>query len=187
VAALASSFCYEERGGTPGPAPWYPSERLRRRFRRLEGLHLRLVAAESDADLPSTRKPDAGFMAVAHGWAAGGDLGDVLDGEEITAGDFVRTAKQLIDLLRQLGMLAPKPATASAARAAAEAVHRDLVAASSINEADLGAGDAEGDGGGRDGGAGHDAGGSQEAGGVGEAGAGGGGAGGADAELPAPP
>jgi ATP-dependent RNA helicase HelY len=76
-------------------------------------------------------------MAIAHGWASGGDLGDVLADEEITAGDFVRTAKQLIDLLRQLGMLAPVSSTASAARAGADAVHRDLVAASSINEADL--------------------------------------------------
>lgn len=132
VAGLASCFAYEERGGGPKAEPWYPSGRLRRRFLRLEGLHLDLVTAEADARLPITRAPDAGFMAIAHGWAAGGDLNDVLADEEITAGDFVRTAKQLIDLLRQLGLLATTPATASAARAAAGAVFRDLVAASSI-------------------------------------------------------
>lgn len=132
VAGLASSFAYEERGGGPKTEPWYPSGRLRRRFLRLEGLHLDLVTAESDARLPITRAPDAGFMAIAHGWAAGGDLNDVLADEEITAGDFVRTAKQLIDLLRQLGLLATTSATASAARTAAAAVFRDLVAASSI-------------------------------------------------------
>jgi ATP-dependent RNA helicase HelY len=82
-------------------------------------------------------------MAIAQGWAAGGDLSDVLAGEEITAGDFVRTAKQLIDLLRQLGMLAPVPSTAAAARSAADAVHRDLVAASSIVEAEPAHGGAE--------------------------------------------
>jgi ATP-dependent RNA helicase HelY len=134
VAAMASSFVYEERGGGPRTEPWYPSAKLRRRFLRLQGLHLNLVTAEHDARLPTTRAPDAGFMAVAHGWAAGGDLADVLADEEITAGDFVRTAKQLIDLLRQLALLAPVPATATAARAAAEAVFRDLVAASSIVE-----------------------------------------------------
>jgi ATP-dependent RNA helicase HelY len=73
-------------------------------------------------------------MAVAHGWAAGGGLEDVLADEEFTAGDFVRTAKQLIDLLRQLAKLAPQPGTAAAARAGAAAVHRDLVAASSLLE-----------------------------------------------------
>ncbi|MEM8922921.1 MAG: DEAD/DEAH box helicase [Actinomycetota bacterium] len=135
VAGLASCFTYEERGGGPRSQPWFPSDALRARFVRLEGLHLNLVVAEEEARLPLTRRPDAGFMAIAHAWAAGGDLDDVLGGEEITAGDFVRTAKQLIDLLRQLGLLAMVPATGSAARAAADGVFRDLVAASSIIEA----------------------------------------------------
>jgi len=132
VAALASSFVYEERGGAPGHEPWFPSKRLQRRFTRLLGLHLDLAAAESDAALPPTRAPHAGFMAIAHAWASGGDLADVLEAEEVTAGDFVRNAKQLIDLLRQIGLLASDPATGRAARAAAEGVFRDLVAASSI-------------------------------------------------------
>ena len=133
VAALASCLIYEERGSGPVIEPWFPSEELRRRFIDLQGMHLALVADEADLDLQHTRKPDAGFMAIAHGWAAGGDLSEVLADEEITAGDFVRTAKQLIDLLRQLGALAVVPATGSAARAAANAVHRDLVSASSMD------------------------------------------------------
>jgi ATP-dependent RNA helicase HelY len=143
VAGLASCLIYEERGSGPAIEPWFPSEELRRRFIDLQGMHLALVADESDLGLPLTRKPDAGFMAIAHGWAAGGDLVDVLDGEEITAGDFVRTAKQLIDLLRQLGSLAMVPATGSAARAAAQAVHRDLVSASSMDGADPSGPDAD--------------------------------------------
>ncbi len=131
VAALASTFTYEERrgGAAGGLQVRYPSDRLRRRFLRLQGLHLALAADESDIRLAVTRAPDAGFMSIAHAWAAGGDLSDVLADEQITAGDFVRTAKQLIDLLRQLGLLAPVPATATAARQAADAVFRDLVAA----------------------------------------------------------
>jgi ATP-dependent RNA helicase HelY len=132
VAGLVSCLIYEERGSGPPLEPWFPSEELRRRFIDLQGMHLALVQDESDFDLQLTRKPDAGFMAIAHGWAAGGDLSDVLADEEITAGDFVRTAKQLIDLLRQLAALAMVPATASAARSAAQAVHRDLVSASSM-------------------------------------------------------
>lgn len=133
VAALASCFVYEERrSNAPFGEPRYPSEGLRRRFLEIEGVHLALVADESEARLQSTRRPDAGFMDIAHAWAAGGDLSDVLDGEEITAGDFVRTSKQLIDLLRQLGTLAMAPATASTARAAADAFFRGLVSASSV-------------------------------------------------------
>ncbi len=135
VAALASVFVYEERrsSGTPSQ-PWYPSADLRRRFRQIQARHLDLVLAEEEAQLPPTRAPDPGFVATAHGWASGVPLDDILGEEDLTAGDFIRTIKQLIDLLRQLGQLAPEAATARAARRAADAVHRDLVAASSTIE-----------------------------------------------------
>lgn len=134
VAGLASVFVYEERGGRTPSEPWFPSARLRRRFERLRHLHQELTSDEASCRLPATRAPDAGFVAIAHAWAAGGNLADVLDDEEITAGDFVRTAKQLIDLLRQLALLAADRSTADAARAAAEGVFRDLVAASTLVE-----------------------------------------------------
>ena len=50
----------------------------------------------------------------------------------MSGGDFVRNVKQLIDLLRQLGEVAPDPATARAARAAADRLFRGVVAASSV-------------------------------------------------------
>jgi ATP-dependent RNA helicase HelY len=137
LVALASSFVYEERRSSgPDVEPWYPSNELRRRFRHVQARHLDLNRDENELRLPTTREPHPGFMAVAHGWASGGGLDDVLAEEEFTPGDFVRTAKQLIDLLRQLAKLAPVPETATAARSGAEAVYRDLVAASSIVDAD---------------------------------------------------
>ncbi len=149
IAGLASVFVYEERRSN-GPAgqPWYPSADLRRRFRRIQAMHLDLNQTEQEHRLPLTRAPDAGFVAVAHGWAAGGSLDDVLADEEFTAGDFVRTTKQLIDLLRQLGQLAVDRRTARQARAAADAVNRDLVAASSKlldGDEQSGRGDGSGD------------------------------------------
>lgn len=133
VVALTSGFVYEERRSSgPRLDPWYPSAELRRRFRQVQALHLDLNSDEKDLRLPLTREPHAGFMAVAHGWASGGGLDDVLADEEFTPGDFVRTAKQLIDLLRQLAKLAPTEMTGRAARAGADAVYRDLVAASSM-------------------------------------------------------
>lgn len=130
VAALASVFVYEERSSTPRQ-PWFPSKELRRRHREVVAIHLSVAAAERSHRLPESRGPDPGFLAAAHGWAAGGSLEDVLAEEDFTAGDFVRVARQLIDLLRQLGQLAPHPDTAKASRQAAEALNRDLVAASS--------------------------------------------------------
>ncbi|MFV0526719.1 MAG: DEAD/DEAH box helicase [Acidimicrobiales bacterium] len=138
VAAVASCLVYEERRAALRGEPWFPSQVLRHRYTRLAGLHLRLTVDETDAGLPPTRPPDPGFVPIAHGWAAGGDLGEVLGDEELTGGDFVRTTKQLVDLLRQLAVLAPSAATGRAAAAAAEAMHRDVVSASSLVDPDPG-------------------------------------------------
>ena len=115
-----------------GPAPWFPSNKARQRWARIEALALELNRVEQDAALPLTRPPNAGFAALAHAWAAGQDLSHVIEDEEISGGDFVRNIKQLIDLLRQLGDLAPVPATAAACRSAADRVFRGVVAASSV-------------------------------------------------------
>jgi len=54
-------------------------------------------------------------------------LEDVLATAQMTAGDFVRTNKQVLDLLRQIESVAG-PEAASAARAAHGAVNRSVVA-----------------------------------------------------------
>ncbi len=136
LAGLASVFCYDERrSDAPGP-PTYPSPVLNRRFGRITKLLADLNRAERRHQLPETKPVDPGFLAIAHAWAAGGNLDAVLDREDLSAGDFVRTAKQIVDLLRQLAILAPDPNTAEAAGEAAAGVHRDLVAASSSLGAD---------------------------------------------------
>ncbi|MHB8671625.1 MAG: DEAD/DEAH box helicase [Acidimicrobiales bacterium] len=132
VAGMASTFTYETRGPGPGPEPWFPEASVRRRWADLERLARELNQAETDAGLPLTRPPDAGFFALAYGWAKGEDLAEVIGEEEVTGGDFVRNIKQLIDLLRQLGDLAARPATAAAAREAADQLFRGVVSASSV-------------------------------------------------------
>ena len=84
----------------------------------------RLNDEEERARLAVTREPDATFAGLAHAWASGGELDDVLGDEEVSGGDFVRNVKQLIDLCRQLGELAPMPDTAAAARQAADLLYR---------------------------------------------------------------
>jgi ATP-dependent RNA helicase HelY len=132
AASLASVFVYEARGPNPGPAPPFPTTRLRGRWADVERVTHELHQAEEEAGLPLTRPPDPGFVAIAHAWAAGHELEDVLEDEEVSGGDFVRVVKQLIDLLRQLGDVATEPATASAFRTAADEVFRGVVAASSV-------------------------------------------------------
>jgi ATP-dependent RNA helicase HelY len=132
VAALASAFTYEARGPGASPSPWFPSARVCKRWIELEHLADELDAAEDEAGLPLTRHPDPGFFAAAYGWAAGEELAEVIAEEELSGGDFVRNVKQLIDLLRQLGQVAPEPATAKNARDAADRLFRGVVAASSV-------------------------------------------------------
>jgi ATP-dependent RNA helicase HelY len=131
LAGLVSVFTYEARG--PGePAGWFPTGRLRRRWAEIDRLAAELNSAEEDAGLPLTRRPDPGFVGLAHAWAAGEDLAEVISDEEISGGDFVRNIKQLIDLIRQLADQATQPDTGRVAHEAAERLFRGVVAASSV-------------------------------------------------------
>ena len=84
------------------------------------------------------RPPDPTFVAVAFAWAAGEGFAEVVEAEELSGGDFVRTMKQLIDLLRQLALVAPSKETRLAAHEAADALFRGVVAASTAVEAEAG-------------------------------------------------
>ena len=55
------------------------------------------------------RPPEPTFFAVAYAWVAGESFAEVVADEELTGGDFVRTMKQLIDLLGQIATVAPDP------------------------------------------------------------------------------
>ncbi|HEV8296907.1 MAG TPA: DEAD/DEAH box helicase [Acidimicrobiales bacterium] len=130
LAGLASCFTYEHRSPEPPPVPWFPSRDVRQRAERLRALVDELNALEVARRLPVTRPIDPTFFPLAHAWAAGETLETVLDEEELSGGDFVRNVKQLTDLLGQIADAAEQPATAHAARAAADALQRGVVAAS---------------------------------------------------------
>ncbi|NCX79479.1 MAG: hypothetical protein EBW96_06200, partial [Actinobacteria bacterium] len=90
----------------------------------------RLQRDETSAGLTPHRAPDAGYIATVTMWAHGGELADLLD-DNTTPGDFVRTMKQLIDLLRQVASHAPNPATRTTAEAAINRVLRGVVLSAS--------------------------------------------------------
>src|SRR5207237_8676601 len=141
LAGLLSVFTYESRGPGDGPPPWFPSPETRARWGEIEAVHKQRNELEERARLTLTRAPDPGFVGLAHAWAAGEDLGDVLEDEDLSGGDFVRNVKQLIDLLRQLGDVAADPATARAAREGADALFRGVVSAPSSGRSDEAHGD----------------------------------------------
>ena len=65
-------------------------------------------ADEIDIGLEPMREPDLAFCWASYRWASGHSLGVILKGTELTVGDFVRSMKQIIDLLRQIGNASPQ-------------------------------------------------------------------------------
>jgi ATP-dependent RNA helicase HelY len=145
MAAVASFFTYEPRGPFTAEPARLPTKRLDDRWRAVQAAAARLNAAEQLARLPLTRPPDAGFAALAYRWAKGDELAELLAGPKehlqgrgrleagpVSAGDFVRNVKQLIDLLHQLAGVLADEATAQVASRAGDALKRGVVAASSV-------------------------------------------------------
>jgi len=131
MAAMASVFVFQARGGEESIVSHFPNHELKTRWKSALKLSQRLGIAETNHGLVVHRPPEAGFMGAALDWASGSPLVDVLEEDELTAGDFVRTIKQLIDLLRQLSTVLFEEADRNAANAAAEMCFRGVVAASS--------------------------------------------------------
>jgi superfamily II RNA helicase len=125
---MVSCFTYEHRSSTTA-ASSFPSANVEHRFAQMTQL-----AAEP---MPTRRRrgcrspPDAGFLGLAHAWVAGQPLDEIWR-TRLSGGDFVRNAKLLIDLLRQVAEAAADPATARAARQAADLMFRGVVSASSV-------------------------------------------------------
>jgi ATP-dependent RNA helicase HelY len=134
LAALVSVFVYEHRSSDAPPAPWFPSADVRERWLRIAALSRSIGDAETQAHLPVHRPPDPTFVAIAFAWAAGEGFAEVVEAEDLSGGDFVRTTKSLIDLLRQLAIVAPTGSTRRAASQAADRLLRGVVAASSSVE-----------------------------------------------------
>jgi len=115
---------------------------LGQRLADLADLADRVRAFEEAHLVPRTRQPEPGLAGAVTSWARGASFGTVLDVAaqdvgEIAPGDFVRTVKQLIDLVGQVSVVAPDPAVASAASAAVDLLRRDVVAGEASTTAEV--------------------------------------------------
>lgn len=125
LAGLCSVFTYEARNADIVGLP--PGSALNARIAEVEQRHHHINNLERRSHLPLTREVDAGFADAARAWARGEDLAKVLEGG-LPGGDFVRNIKQLVDLLRQIALVAPNPLTRASAEEASEALYRGVVA-----------------------------------------------------------
>jgi ATP-dependent RNA helicase HelY len=135
LAGLVSTFVYEHRSPDEPPTAWFPTDEARRRWDSIEQVSRELEYLEHRHGLAQHRPPDPTFFAVAYAWVSGEGFAELVAEEDLTGGDFVRTIKQLVDLLGQIAQVAPDPLTRSAAREAVDRAFRGVIADASVVEA----------------------------------------------------
>jgi ATP-dependent RNA helicase HelY len=131
LAAVASTLVFEARREMPGQ-PAVPAGKVANTIAELRRIRARLEDVERAHGVPVSRDLDLGFAWAAYRWADGQSLDRVLAGAEqagteLSGGDFVRWARQLIDLLDQVAKGAEQP-VAGVARATVDRVRRGVVA-----------------------------------------------------------
>ena len=131
LAATLSSLVYEARGPDVETLGTMPTPATKRVWTMLMRLWRRIRRDEDARGLDLTREPDPGFAERAYLWASGAALDEVL-GPDDAAGDFVRSMKQLMDLLRQLQTIAPTEELFNKIGVAMDALQRSVVAYSSL-------------------------------------------------------
>jgi ATP-dependent RNA helicase HelY len=133
LAAVVSALVYESRRDDAA-APRVPPGTVGDALAATVRLWADLEADERRHRLERTREPDLGFAWPVYRWARGESLGAVLtaaekNGAELSAGDFVRWSRQVVDLLDQIRNVAGEESgTGSAAAAAVRALRRGVVA-----------------------------------------------------------
>jgi ATP-dependent RNA helicase HelY len=138
LAAVISAVLYESRGGD-GPsaavAAAVPTQRLRQALQQTSRLSSALRADEQTHRIAPSREPDDGFVNVIYRWARTGDLAAALAaadatgaGSPLSAGDFVRWCRQVLDLLDQVRNATPDAELRASAKRAISDVRRGVVA-----------------------------------------------------------
>ncbi|WP_172120048.1 DEAD/DEAH box helicase [Actinomyces faecalis] len=144
LAGAVSACVYEPRAGVASLSlPVAPGSVLGDSLRRELAVSRRINDLEALARLEVSSGAEPALAGGVQAWAQGASLAEVLTDSGMTAGDFVRWAKQLLDVLGQLASLQPDPQSdqalgdqvAALSRTAAEAsldVSRGVVAWSGL-------------------------------------------------------
>lgn len=137
LAGVLSAVLFESRGDTAGGVLGVdiPTTGLRRALAQTRRMSADLRGDEQRHRLAPSREPDEGFVTAVYRWATTGDLGAALaasdaggSGSALSAGDFVRWCRQVLDLLDQVRNAAPTPALRNTAKRAVNDVRRGVVA-----------------------------------------------------------
>lgn len=133
LAAVCSGMLFESRQREE--APYLPTGAIQAAIASTDDLWLHLQAVERSHGLSFMREPDWGFAHAIHRWCQGARLKTILHDGDLSAGDFVRWAKQVIDVLGQIAdasVANDDEVTRQTARVAAELIDRGIVRYSSL-------------------------------------------------------
>lgn len=102
LAAVLSTLLYESRPGRDVRTPRMPDPASERAQSDLRNVWREVGLLERKHRRDRGREPDIGFAEAAWRWASGQELSKVLNNTDLSAGDFVRWVRQVIDLAGQL-------------------------------------------------------------------------------------
>ena len=129
LAAVLAALIFEARRSDDGHRkPRMPDSRTEAAMVQVRRRHREVSLVERDARLPRGPELDIGFSAPAFGWADGQPLALVLADSGLTAGDFVRWVRQVIDFAGQIGDAAGPGPLREVARDAVVRMRRGVVA-----------------------------------------------------------
>jgi ATP-dependent RNA helicase HelY len=106
LVAVASAVIFQSRT-TENYAPKMPHNNVAQALVSLVSIWSELEEIEERFGVKTQREPDFGFAFISYKWAQGNSLQSVLKGSDMSVGDFVRSTKQLIDLLTQIAVASP--------------------------------------------------------------------------------
>ena len=132
LAAVVSGLTFESRSNDDSPAPVMPNRQVLEVSETMESLCSDLKRLEREHRLNYLRTPDFGFAHTVWSWVHGASLDDVLRETEMAAGDFVRTMKQLIDVMAQVADAAGPGDLRDTARATLSELRRGVVSYTSV-------------------------------------------------------
>lgn len=149
TAAFASIFVFESRErsasrrpGAPGKAGagaasrTFPTPALEEAVVRARAVEAMIKTIEERERVDLLRPADAGFVNVVYDWACGEDLEFIASTyPQYSAGDFVRSMKQVTDVLRQIKEAVEDPFLSHRLSEAMDRIHRSIVAYTSVVDA----------------------------------------------------
>jgi ATP-dependent RNA helicase HelY len=105
--SVVSCMIYQSRS-QEDLAPKIPHQNVANALGEIAHVWGQLEEIEEKHQVQTQKAPDLGFCYISYRWANGNSLNNVLKGSDMSVGDFVRSTKQLIDLMNQIAAASEK-------------------------------------------------------------------------------